>query len=335
MAGAARLKIADRISMATTPQPDSVVRVPELPNGWQAVNYAILQDGLLAILAANVDLVSEWKRDERGGPIGDPYKVAETAEAKIFTVGGNSVDGSSVFPLLTPFPSFDRFPDGRWLVVGGRTRGKPSARIIEKDGSVETPFMLGDGIEHMKIDERGSIWVGWFDEGVYGNDSWRLEGHEWPPSAYGVAAFSERGEILSFAPSPPANGHISDCYALNVIGSDAWTCTYGEFPILRMSDDGKAQWWETQLSGPRALAIQLPYILAVGGYSDDGDTAVLLKLEGNATSELGRWRLPLNVGFPNQVELIDGRGESIFAIQDSTMRRWHIGNFVEAVGHSS
>jgi hypothetical protein len=74
---------------------------------------------------------------------------------------------------------------------------------------------LGDGIEHVAIDAEDRVWVGWFDEGMFGNDGWRVPGQEWPPSSNGVACFATDGALLPLPVWPAEAGTIADCYALN------------------------------------------------------------------------------------------------------------------------
>lgn len=68
-------------------------------------------------------------------------------------------------------PTVRSFGDGRWLVVASRTRDKANARVLTSDGALLDRLMLGDGIEHITIDRDHRIWVGWFDEGMFGNDT--------------------------------------------------------------------------------------------------------------------------------------------------------------------
>jgi hypothetical protein len=158
-----------------------------------SVTHAILHDGKLAILGADVDLRREWRRDEQGMESGDPRGASARARARIWTFDGVTLVPELSFPLLWPFPRFDTFPDGRWLVTNSRAQQEPLGRILTREGREIRRVRLGDGIEHLKIDDGGRIWVGWFDEGVFGNGGWRVPGHEWPPSIYGLAAFDDGG----------------------------------------------------------------------------------------------------------------------------------------------
>ena len=313
-----------------SPAPASkAISVPPLPEGWSVVNYAALADGALAILGANPDVNKEWRRDADGG-MGDPYGVAASAQGRIWIFNGYDLKDGPAFPLLTPFPIVDRFPDGRWLVASARAIVGADARILSADGDELSRIHLGDGIERLKIDNTAHIWVGWFDEGVFGNEGWIVPNLEWPPSCYGLAAFDEFGQVAAQASDLPQELAISDCHAVNVIDAAAYACTCGDFPIALMSLREPLRWWTTELSGTRALAIQPPHVVAVGGYGEESDRAVLLRLEDQDVAVIREWRLPFKAGFPVSVSLVDGRGEVLHIVHEGLWHRWRVADFVAA-----
>jgi hypothetical protein len=301
--------------------------LPSLPDGWQPVRYAILGNGQLAILGADADLRREWRPDKQGRQKGDPWKATARATARIWTFDGATLVAGPAFPLLLPFPLFDRFPDGRWLVTNSRADEAPLGRILTPEGKEISRIRLGDGIEHLKIDDHARIWVGWYDEGVFGNDAWRVPGHEWPPSSYGLAAFDDTGTIVAHANEGPANG-IADCYALNVVADTAWACTYTDFPILACGSGTAPIWWSTELGGPRALAIGQKHVLAAGGYAKRANEVVLVRLEADRAQILARWRLPFGVDHSDSVDFIDGRGGELHAVKDGVWHRWRIADYI-------
>ena len=74
------------------------------------------------------------------------------------------------FALGTPFPILDRFGDGGWVIVDRRCAiGDQNARVLGPDAVERGRYCLGDGINHLQCDGENSVWVGYFDEGVYGN----------------------------------------------------------------------------------------------------------------------------------------------------------------------
>jgi hypothetical protein len=316
---------------AAAPSPTSIA-LPSLPDNWRPYGFAVLSDGALAILGADYDIGAEWRFDEKGSLLGDPHGVARSARARIWVFDGTSLSRGPDFALLTPFPLVDRFPDGRWVVASTRAFQEANGRVLSADGHEIRRIRVGDGIERLKIDDGGRIWVGWFDEGVFGNQGWRVDGVEWPPSSYGLAAFDENGRVVSLAANPSeADDQLADCYALNVVGETAYACTYVEFPIRALSAGSPPRRWNTELSGTRALAVRLPFVLAAGGYAEDGDRVVLIRLGSTAAETVKEWRLPLLLGYQQGLQLVDGRGPVLHVVHDGVWHQWNINHFLADV----
>jgi hypothetical protein len=125
------------------------------------------------------------------------------------------------------FPTVDTLPDGEVLVVGTRCwrnrdgRAERNACVFDGAGTLRRDFTLGDGINHVQTTSDGSIWVGYFDEGVFGNFGWND-----PIGSSGIVVFDTVGRpTWRFEPRGGISV-ISDCYALNVDDREAWTCYY-------------------------------------------------------------------------------------------------------------
>lgn len=310
--------------MSVLPSPTTSA-VPSLPEGWHVLSFKVLAGPRLAIVGVDADLHAAWQSDRAQKTVGEAWRLAQRSKAKIWWVQDDQLIEGIQFALLQQFPIIEQFPDGRWLVANARSDGQGNTRVFGADGAERQRFELGDGIEHIKIDDEGRIWVGWFDEGVFGNDSWRLPGLKWAPSAHGIAAFDDRGALLTHATLQS----IADCYTLNVIGAEAWACTYTDFPLWQMNN-GAERVWRTDLAGTRAIAVKQPHVLAAGGYQENANRVVLLKLHERAAETLGEWRLPFEVGYPAQVSLIDGRGDELHVVHGQEWHRWRVSEFVRA-----
>jgi hypothetical protein len=301
--------------------------VPPLPDGWHLVTYSILSGGQLAIVGSDADLTHEWRRDAEGRVLGKPSEVAAQASGQIWTFDGAELKAGPAFPLQTPFPLVDRFSNGRWLIATSRKWEGTSDRILAEDGRELAVLQLGDGIMHLKIDGSDRIWVGWFDEGVFGNEGWRAPDLEWPPSAYGLAAFSDEGRVLRVSEGAAPEDRIADCYALNVVGDAAWACTYPGSPISLSEAGSTFRWWRTNLPASVALAISAPYFLAAGGYGDNGDKVILGRLDTEQTTVIGEWRLPFRVGFSTSADIVDAREDRLHVVVDGVWHVWRIDQF--------
>ena len=327
------------------------IHLPALPAGWHALHYNVLADGDLAVVVADVDFASEWARlsaaDRLPAPPSRLLEMADAGTARVLLwADGKWADGPS-FPLEFAYPLLDRFPDGRWLVVGARTNKNSNARVISADGTILARFMLGDGIEHVAIDSEGNIWVGWFDEGIYGNGDWIVPGEEWPPSSRGLGCFDDGGAILALPEFPPNAGIIADCYALTAVDDGAWVCPYTDFPIMRIQLNQLVSWWTNDLAGPNALAVDGRHILAAGGYGEMANRLALLLLEdveqGGRADRLAEWVLPLsrleapaNEGhvWAHPTRLTASR-DTIHLINDGVWYRWRVASLVDLASSSN
>ncbi len=127
-------------------------------------------------------------------------------------------------------------------------------------------------------DRKGNIWVGYFDEGVYGNYGWGGAGDAAPVGASGLVCFDARGQKESEYCPVPGLDVISDVYALNVFGDEAWAYYYTDFPLVRIASDRKVTVWTTDTTGARAFAISKGAVLLFGSYSPSRTDCRLLRL---------------------------------------------------------
>ncbi|WP_186579517.1 hypothetical protein [Aquibacillus kalidii] len=109
----------------------------------------------------------------------------------------------------------DMFSDGTILIVQVRCSKdgndiERNARRYNPNGQLIEAFTLGDGIEHVQIDDKDTIWVSYFDEGIFGTSEW-----EYPMGSDGLIAYTIGGDKLWGA----SQYGIIDCYALNVVST--------------------------------------------------------------------------------------------------------------------
>jgi hypothetical protein len=222
-------------------------------------------------------------------------------------------------------PSVQPLPDGQVLLVGARCQWHPAgpdrnAVIYDDAGQVVRESTLGDGIEHVQVTASGHIWVGYFDEGIFGNYGWAGPG----PEPLGSAGLVRFGPDLKPQWSFPTDGAVAadicDCYALNVTDHDVWTCYYTDFPVVRVRD-GVVTAWRTTVDGARALAVDRTTVAFVGGYGKDADRVLLVELADDhvRVTHRGRLRLPDGKRLPDDA-VVQGRGPVLHVIAG---RRWY------------
>ena len=188
------------------------------------------------------------------------------------------------------------------------------------DGSLERSGCLGDGIEHVKVADDGSIWVGYFDEGVYGNRGWGAEGPD-PIGQWGIVQFSSDLDVLWEFPS--SDDPIDDCYALNVAGDEVWACYYSSFDVARIRD-GSMRQWGNDVTGATAMAVSGGAVALYGGYADDADRLAVGRLGADRLdTTLFRLTMPDGRRLPHDARVV-GRGTELHALVGSDWFTWSL-----------
>ena len=194
-----------------------------LPSGWQTINYAVFSDETLAVVSANVDLVSEHQRiklallsSSRLDPPSCLDVLSSGGTMQVWTACSSSWVMALMCPLERPYPIVNRLNDGRWLVAESGFYSGTNARLLSRNGVLLSRLKLGDGIRYMATDAFNRIWVGWNDQGIGGNSDWDIDGHEYPPSLDGLGGFDVNGNLLPLPDWPFPPGFLIECYALNV-----------------------------------------------------------------------------------------------------------------------
>ncbi len=164
--------------------------------------------------------------------------------------------------ITTSFISTQRLPNG-YLVVGARCQwaadgAEHNALVFNFDGDLTNSAVFGDGIQHILTTPTGNSWVGYFDEGIFGNFGWGGPGPE-PVGRFGINRFDQH---LGLAAHAPDAYDIADCYALTTDGETAWACCYTDWDIIRLDADGRRTAWSNTIAGASALLTRFPHVRA-------------------------------------------------------------------------
>jgi hypothetical protein len=266
------------------------------------------------------------------GPAGEAIVLWTGGPAATISADAPGLDRVVVFLHDPPptFPTAQTLPDGRFLVVGARAEWRDgiaqnNATIYSPEGNIESQSCVGDGIGHAQVTVDGAIWIGYFDEGVYGNLGWGGAGPR-PIGAAGIVRFSSALDVEWEYPGATSGElePIDDCYALNVIGDDVWACSYSDFDVVRIRA-GAVRAWANDVEGVRAIAVSGESIALFGGYANDRDRLVIGsfahdELEPDVTARLtmpnGR-RLPADA-------VVVGRGEELHLLVDLEWFTWSL-----------
>lgn len=218
----------------------------------------------------------------KGSPFDLPYSAAIKPVSAVVTAQTPRVENRvRLAEVRCALPFVQPMPGGRVLVVGARSAwtvdgGEQNATIHGPDGEVEARACLGDGIKHVLSTDSGSVWVGYSDEGIYGNLGWGERGTDHPVGRSGIVQF---GHDLEIDWRFPQDFHaIDDCYAMSLgDGRRLWACPYQDFPIVRI-DGARVDAWRTSVRGARSLLTDGEDVALVGGYRSDYDGVVIGRL---------------------------------------------------------
>jgi hypothetical protein len=286
-------------------QPVSQPRRLNRPDGFLAASVAVGINGdAIRLLVPNEHAQALVARTEQPGWASFPKTHTDSGYSAIVSISGSSRTREVRLSGLTAtFVKIDVLPDGEVLIVASRCfRNRDddyelNAKVFSENGQQKKAFLLGDGIKHVQSDAKGNIWVGYFDEGVYGNFGWQLDGG--PFGAAGVSCFSRNGQkIWDFEP-PEGFDHISDCYALNVPNTGAWVHYYTDFPIALVDSNWRVRAWKTRTSGAKTFAVGDGRVLLYGGYGDRRSSCSLLEIQSGTAELIGKVSLVL----PKEVDL--------------------------------
>ena len=296
-------------------EPPLFALMPAPPPGWFDVGYCVTLDRRLGILRCNFDPVagmSKWKHEH---PVIGRLSVFD----------GKAETEHIEFELPVRFPIFSRCASGSWVMADIRCRpGDANAVLLSSEGAIMRRFRLGDGIEHLQCDINDNVWVGYFDEGVFGNDGWLQPGEKWPVSAAGLVKFGPDGSVLWRLP----DSSMADCYVLNVGRRKAWTYFYTDFPIVEIDVvTGGTIERSTGLRGGHCLACDGAHALLVGGYDADRNRLALLAL-GQEAEVVARGIYIAEPPAPGTASLLTARDDVVHIVSNGLWRQLTVGEAI-------
>lgn len=246
------------------------------PSGFETlISVSTGLDGPVALWASASDQdVLLGRYGTAGGPSFANTRTTTNPRVALTTYLAPSLDPQTVTVvqgLPVAHPLIQDLPDGAFLVVGARcawTVDGPenNALVIGYDGQTLRRGTLGDGIEHMLVDQAGTIWIGYFDEGILGNFGWGGRGRE-PLGAAGIVRWSTTFDKL-WKCEPGDGIWIADCYALNVADESVWACTYTNFPVLKIRDGQLSTFDTAGIRGPSGLLVAGESVGILGDYNN-------------------------------------------------------------------
>ena len=301
-------------------RPIAVTALPLAPGlAVASVSVGIQGDAIVLLVPRESAHLPSGRIEQEGFASFPRTHAAQQYDALLSVTNAHSTYELEVRDLADAFPLIQLLPDGAVLVVSARCRRYSdgthdlNARIYDPHGQPREKFLLGDGIQHMQVDRKGNIWVGYFDEGVYGNLGWGGTGQLAPVGASGLVCFNTKGHNnWEFGPVPGVDV-ISDVHALNVFGDEAWVYYYTDFPLVRIAPDRTVAVWATETSGARAFAIGNGTVLLFGGYRNQMGCRALRHYKDRAKFEMNISLMLTEGGDLSKANVV-GRGHILHVI---------------------
>jgi hypothetical protein len=157
-----------------------------------------------------------------------------------------------------------------------------NAHIYDCKGEKLREFLIGDGIQDIKVTKEGTIWTSYFDEGIFGNYGW-----ENPIGSSGLRAWDTHGNSLYSYDPANEEYSICDCYALNISEeNEVWFYFYTEFYICRLTKNMNTEYWKSDISGAHMLLISYGFVLIDQGYNEQSKYE-LFRIENNQLKKIG------------------------------------------------
>ena len=291
-----------------------IAPIPDVPIGYTYVSAGVSnkREGLFLFI----------KNDPKGEVHGRHSKLRMGKSKDFLLVIQDDRAREDIFitDIDFTFPVFDVFPDRRVLIAASRCAWGMGDKyllnglIYDPKTGERTLFLAGDGIESLAINSKSHIFISYYDEGVFGNNGWEGQGIE-GPGVGGVTCFDDTGEVL-WQHNKTANmedgSFISDCYALNVSGSDAYYYFYTDFLLAKTNSKFETTLWRTSMSGCHCFAISRDAILFSGQYDDDlGNEFYLMRRTPNKLTRQTKIYAKLSKGYMSDPSQTIGRGWNI------------------------
>jgi hypothetical protein len=246
-------------------QIEPLINISNFVKGFEIVSASIGFDDNIYVL-----VIDEAPERIDGMFVQSRTKIAHTY--KVLTIGEDFVNELPIYNQRFNYHFVQPIHDDKILLAGARSRYfnkdkfELNGKLFDLDGVLLKEILLGDGIQNLQVSKNGTIWTGYFDEGVFGNYGW-----EKPIGAPGLIAWNINGEKLFIN----SKADICDCYALNVISDDdIWFYYYSDFNLCNIKDS-QIQFFKPNVSGSSGFIKYESYFLFDKGYGKHDEYSLL------------------------------------------------------------
>lgn len=256
-------------------------------------------DGTVICCAARTE--ESWRLKNVGGASFVKTEFNEPTEYIIVTWDGSEITSTTISNEHVVVHFVQPHPEG-YLLASANGLWRPegvenNVMITDTSGTVLRRAVFGNGISDIRTAPNGTIWVGYSDEGIFGNFGWGGPGPD-PIGAKGLVKFRpDGGKDWEFDYSAAGGSFMDDVYAMNVAEEeDVWIYYYSNFPVVNIRN-GDYRVWNYGTGGATAISVDGDRVLLVG--SDNSRNIVrILNLNSDGTATVER-----------EQELVDERGK--------------------------
>lgn len=217
--------------------------------------------------------------------------------------------------VKTKYPLIRWINKSHFVLIDTRCKGRNhNAFIINTNGELTHSFHCGDAISDVQVNKEG-IWVGYFDEGIYGEGI----------STEGLVFFSLDGKPVKRYHSELKGDKLSihDCYALcKGKGTSIWMYAYGDSELTHWDvTNNQLKTYETPetCTSPKGICIRgnYAYFHASFDYPDNLYVLEIGKSEAKFISKVKGNLRGLSPREKNHFINIDEKEVSVFYIENS------------------
>ncbi len=148
-----------------------------------------------------------------------------------------------------------------------------NAKIVNSEGQEIDKLLLGDGIENIVIDKKKNIWVGYFDEGIFGNFGWEINDEKiFPIGISGLVGFDLSGRKIWEYDYEKTGVSIIDLYVMNIDENDnLWFDLYDDKLIVARKSGENIDLFRSSYSSVSGIFIKNNHIVFLELEEDEED----------------------------------------------------------------
>lgn len=250
-------------------------------------------------------------------------KTKSVHNYKVLTLGNDFVHELLIYNQNFNYHFVQPYYNDKLLLVGARSRYynkdkyDRNGKLFDLNGALVKEILLGDGIQNVQVSRNGTIWTGYFDEGVFGNYGWKK-----PIGAPGLIAWNINGEQVFMN----STADICDCYALNIMSDDdVWFYYYSDFNLCNIKDS-QIHFFNPGIEGSSGFIKDKRHFLFDQGYDKHDNYSLIIN---------GSFRKQASIEFVNQDEqkiqtdIRDFRGDKLLLVDQDQIYTVQLKDIIE------